>query len=246
MILVPHRTRRGATSKGTPLFVEPQASDPELIARKRAVNPNVRIPPKMQWVTDDDGNILKHELPGETLWHRIRDTYAALFYSSVVTHIPFHFIRLGYLRLFGAKIGKGSAINRGTSVWSIPYLVIGDRVSIGFRCVLDARAGIAIGNDVVIASDTHIIAGGHDINHPNFVPAPNPPDPIVIDDHVWIATRAIVLPSLLGRGAVVAAHTVVNKEVPPFGIVGGVPGKIIGQRNPDALHYSGKFKLPFF
>ena len=32
----------------------------------------------------------------------------------------------------------------------------------------------------------------------------------------------------------------------PFGIVGGVPGKIIGQRNPDALHYSGKFKLPFF
>ena len=100
------------------MFVEPQASDPELIARKRAVNPNVRIPPKMQWVTDDDGNILKHELPGETLWHRIRDTYAALFYSSVVTHIPFHFIRLGYLRLFGAKIGKGTAINRGTSVWS--------------------------------------------------------------------------------------------------------------------------------
>ena len=92
---MPHRTRRGATSKGTPLFVEPQASDPELIARKRAVNPNVRIPPKMQWVTDEDGNILKHELPGETLWHRIRDTYAALFYSSVVTHIPFHFIRLG-------------------------------------------------------------------------------------------------------------------------------------------------------
>ena len=32
----------------------------------------------------------------------------------------------------------------------------------------------------------------------------------------------------------------------PFGIVGGVPGKIIGQRNPDALHFSGKFKLPFF
>ena len=246
MILVPHRTRRGATSKGTPLFVEPQASDPELIARKRAVNPNVRIPPKMQWVTDDDGNILKHELPGETLWHRIRDTYAALFYCSIVTHIPFHFIRLGYLRLFGATIGKGTAINRGTKVWGMPWLVIGDRVSIGFDCLLDARAGIAIGDDVIIASDVYIIAGGHDINHPNFVPAPNPPDPIVIDDHVWIATRALILPSLLGRGAVVAAHTVVNKEVPPFGIVGGVPGKIIGQRNPDALHYSGKFKLPFF
>ena len=142
--------------------------------------------------------------------------YAALFYNSIVTHIPFHFIRLNYLRLFGATIGKGSALNRGTTVWSIPYIVIGENVAIGFRCLLDARAGIAIGNDVVIASDTQIIAGGHDVNHPNFVPAPNPPDPVVIDDYVWIASRAMILPCLIGRGAVVAAQSVVNKEVPPF------------------------------
>jgi acetyltransferase-like isoleucine patch superfamily enzyme len=228
------------------MFVQPQASDPELIARKRAVNPNVRIPPRMEWVTDPDGRILDYKLEGETVFNRVLQLYAALFYNSLVTHIPFHFIRLGYLRMFGAKIGKGSSINRGTGVWSIPYLVIGDRVAIGFRCLLDARAGIAIGNDVVIASDTQIIAGGHDINHPQFVPAPNPPDPVVIDDYVWVASRAMILPSLLGRGAVVAAHTVVNKEVPPLAIVGGVPGKVIGQRNPDALQYSGKFRVPFF
>jgi acetyltransferase-like isoleucine patch superfamily enzyme len=228
------------------MFVEPQASDPEVIARKIAVNPNVRIPPRMEWVTDDDGNILDYKLAGETLFKRILHVYAALFYNSIVTHIPFHFIRLGYLRLFGATIGKGSAINRGTSVWSIPYIVIGDRVAIGFRCLLDARAGIAIGDDVVIASDTHIIAGGHDVNHPNFVPAPNPPDPIVIDDHVWVGSRVTILPCLIGRGAVVAVHAVVNKEVPPFAIVGGVPAKVVGERNRDALQYSGKYRVPFF
>ena len=226
------------------MFVEPQASDPEVIAKKRAVNPNVRIPPRMEWVTDADGRIVNYRLAGETSLHRIRDLYAAWFYNNFVTYIPVHFIRQSYLRLFGASIGKGSAINRGTEVYSIPYIVIGDRVSIGVRCLLDARAGIAIGNDVVIASDTQIIAGGHDINHPQFVPAPNPPDPIVIDDHVWIASRAMILPSLLGRGAVVAAHTVVNKEVLPLAIVGGVPAKVIGQRNPDALQYSGKFRMP--
>ena len=91
-----------------------------------------------------------------------------------------------------------------------------------------------------------MIAGGHDINHPDFPPAPNPPDPIVIDDYVWIGSRAMILPSLLGRGAVVAAHAVVNKEVPPLAIVGGVPAKVIGQRNPDALQYSGKFRVPLF
>ena len=120
--------------------------------------------------------------------------------------------------------------------------MIGDRVSIGFRCLLDARAGIAIGDDVVIASDVHIIAGGHDINHPSFLPAPNPPDPIVIDDHVWIGSRAMILPSLIGRGAVVGAHAVVINEVPRWRSSVAVPAKVIGQRNPDALQYSGKFR----
>ena len=147
----------------------------------------------------------------ETIWPRCSTTRSSLY-------IPFHFIRLGYLRLFGAKIGKGTAINRGTGVWSIQYIVIGDNVPlIGFRCLLDARAGIAIGDDVVIASDTHIIAGGHDINHPNFVPAPNPPDPIVIDDHVWIGSRAMILPSLLGRGAPWWPRTRWStKRIPPY------------------------------
>lgn len=241
-----HRSRQGAASKGTPLFVEPQASDPQMIARKREINPNVRIRPRMEWITDSDGAITGYNIADETNLQRFINTYLALFYSSVVTHIPFHFIRQGYLRLCGAYIGKDTSIGRGTTVWSIPWLVIGDRVSIGFRCLLDARAGIAIGDDVVIASDTHVIAGGHDVNHPNFVPSPNPVDPVVIDDHVWIASRAMILPSLIGRGAVVAAHAVVNKEVPPFAIVGGVPAKVIGERSKDALQYSGKFKPPFF
>jgi acetyltransferase-like isoleucine patch superfamily enzyme len=228
------------------MFIEPQASDPEVIARKREINPKVRVPPRMEWVLDDEGHIVDYQLAGDTVFHRVRDLYAAWLYNNLITYIPFHFVRQAYLRLFGASIGKDSAINRGTNVWSIPYLVIGERVSIGFRCLLDARAGIAIGDDVIIASDTHIIAGGHDINHPDFPPAPNPPDPIVIDHHVWIGSRAMILPSLLGRGAVVAAHAVVNKEVPPLAIVGGVPAKVIGQRNPDALQYSGKFRVPLF
>jgi acetyltransferase-like isoleucine patch superfamily enzyme len=124
--------------------------------------------------------------------------------------------------------------------------VIGENVAIGFRCMLDARAGIAIGDEVVIASDTQIIAGGHDVNHPNFVPAPNPPDPVVIDDYVWIASRAMILPCLIGRGAVIAAQSMVNKEVPPFAIVGGMPAKVIGERNRDALQYCAKYKIPFF
>ena len=52
-----------------------------------------------------------------------------------------------------------------------------------------------------------------------------------IGDRVWLGPRTIVLPGCnIGEGAVVAAGVVVTKDVPPFAIVGGIPAKIIGER----------------
>ena len=80
------------------------------------------------------------------------------------------------------------------------------------------------------------------INHPDFLPVPIP---TVIEDYVWIASRAMILPSLIHRGAVVAAQALVNKDIGELEIVGGVPAKVIGKRNPDALKYSGRHR-PLF
>ncbi len=143
--------------------------------------------------------------------------------------------------MFGATIGKNSSIMRGTTMLDIEFLTIGDGTAIGFRCMLDARAGLYIGNNVTIASDVQIIGGGHDVNHPDFLPMPIP---TVIEDYVWIASRAMVLPSHIGRGAVVAAQAVVNKDVEELSIVGGVPAKVIGKRDPDALKYTNARRPP--
>jgi acetyltransferase-like isoleucine patch superfamily enzyme len=220
----------------------PASADAEDVARKLAANPKLKVPPPPQWELDADNRIIGVEQEGVTRYRMARNYLAGLFFNSFVTHIPFHAIRQGYLRLFGATIGKGTAINRGTTVWDIEYLTIGNRTSIGFRCLLDCRGGVAIGDNVVIASDTQIVGLAHDVNHPDFPPIPIP---IVIEDYVWIASRAMILQTHIHRGAVVAAHAVVNQDVGELEIVGGVPAKVIGKRDPDALQYSVKFKLLF-
>jgi maltose O-acetyltransferase len=60
---------------------------------------------------------------------------------------------------------------------------------------------------------------------------------VVLEDHVFIGTRAMILPGVtVARGAVVGAGSVVAKNVLPLTIVAGSPAREIGQRNPD-LNY---------
>jgi acetyltransferase-like isoleucine patch superfamily enzyme len=209
---------------------------------KFAAAPNLKVPPEMVWITGPDGKTIDANSVDVTFLQKVERWLSMLVYNSFITYIPFHFVRQAYLRRFGADIGKDSAIMRGTTVMDIKYLTIGNSTAIGSRCLLDARGGLHIGDNVTIASDVHILGGGHDINHPDFLPVPIP---TVIEDYVWIASRAMVLPSHIRRGAVVAAMSVVNKDVDELVVVGGIPAKPIGKRNPDALKYSGKYR-PLF
>ncbi len=59
---------------------------------------------------------------------------------------------------------------------------------------------------------------------------------INVGDDVWIGTNAIILSGVnIGRGAVIAAGAVVNKDVPPYSVVGGVPAKVIKYRFSDEI-----------
>jgi acetyltransferase-like isoleucine patch superfamily enzyme len=224
------------------VFVEPDKADPADVARKRAAAPDLRLPPEPIYVLDDNGELISYRMQNMGVARKARNRIGQLLWNMFITYIPSHTVRLGFLRLFGAKIGKGSSIMRTTSILDIEFLRIGESSTIGLRCLLDARAGLWIGDNVTFASDVQVIGGGHDINHPDFLPVPVP---TVIQDYVWIASRAMVLPSFIGRGAVVAAQSLVTKDVGELEVVGGVPAKVIGKRNPDALKYSAGYR-PLF
>jgi acetyltransferase-like isoleucine patch superfamily enzyme len=51
---------------------------------------------------------------------------------------------------------------------------------------------------------------------------------IIIEDGVWIGTHVVILPSVtIGEGAIIAAHSLVNKDIPPYEIWGGVPSNLL-------------------
>jgi len=158
-----------------------------------------------------------------------------VFFNMFITHVPSHAVRRGYLKLWGATIGPKTYILRGTSILAIDKLVIGEHSNVGFRCMLDARGGLTIGDRVVIASDTHFISGRHLMNEPGF-------DiellPIVVEDYVWITSRVTVLLDVtIGRGAVIASNACVTSDVEPLTVAAGIPAKPIGQRKESALEY---------
>ena len=186
---------------------------------------------------------LRQELPAQLVplygfnWPTFKDRWLRAWeqvYNILINKIPSHTLRLAWLRLGGAKIGKGSSIWRNTEVIGMNSLTIGEDSVVAWHCQLDARAGLVIGDHVAIASHVLIIAGTHDLAAPEFWAIAAP---IYIDDYVWVASRALIAHGAhLGRGCVVTANTLVAKAVAPYKIVGGSGAKPMGER-PHDLDY---------
>jgi acetyltransferase-like isoleucine patch superfamily enzyme len=170
-------------------------------------------------------------------WPTFKDRWLRCWeqvYNIAINKIPCHRLRLLWLRLGGARIGKGSTVWRNTEIIGVENLVMGQDSCVAWHCQLDARAGLIIGDHVTIASYVRIIAGGHDMDAPEFWSVGAP---IYIEDYAWIATGALIsFGARVGRGVAVMANTVLAKEVAPYKIVGGMAGKVMGER-PHNLNY---------
>ena len=158
-----------------------------------------------------------------------------LLVLRLVGLVPFHCFRRWCYRLAGMKIGHGSAIHIGANFFQPKNIIIGEDTVIGYRCFMDGRAAITVGNHVDIASEVMIYNAQHDIDHPDFVAIEKP---VIIGDFVFIGPRAMIMPGVkIGRGAVVAGGAVVTKDVPDAWVVGGVPAVKIRERKIKNFTY---------
>jgi len=109
------------------------------------------------------------------------------------------------------------------SAGKIARLKIGSRCSIGDRTEIHCGESVFIGDRVIIAWDCNIL----DRDYHSVDDQEERTSPVVIGSDVWIGCRSIVLKGVsIGDGAVVAAGSVVTKDVPAYTLVAGNPAQI--------------------
>ena len=111
-------------------------------------------------------------------------------------------------------------------------IIIGDNVQIGYGTIIHSSKGVIIGSNTQIAAQCYIIDTNHGTERGELMQKqPLESETIEIGEDVWIGAQCTVLKGVrIGSHAVVAANTVVNKDVPPYAIVAGSPAKIIRYR----------------
>ncbi len=106
-------------------------------------------------------------------------------------------------------------------------ITVGRNVFINQNCTFYDLGGLDIGDDVLIGPNVSLITTGHPIaptERRDGVVA----KPIVIERNVWIAAGATIIGGVtVGENSVVAAASVVTKDVPPNSLVGGNPARVI-------------------
>jgi acetyltransferase-like isoleucine patch superfamily enzyme len=131
---------------------------------------------------------------------------------------------------------RGDHINCqfSTRFWS-PHkkIALGHHVGIGYNCLF--LADTTIGNYVMIGAQVAFLNSDDHrydvVGKTMWESGRGDQYEIVIEDDVWIGHGAIIItPARIGRGAIVAAGSVVTKDVPPYAIVGGVPARLLRMR----------------
>jgi len=135
----------------------------------------------------------------------------------------------------GIEIGDEARILRNVTISTTAQgkIHIGQKTHVGESTIIFSDIGIKIGDNVIIGPQNIIIDFDH--TYASFEIPINQQGmnrkEVVIEEDVWISSNCVIIRGVrIGKGSVVGAGSVVNKDVPPYSVVAGVPIRVIKRR----------------
>lgn len=140
----------------------------------------------------------------------------------------------------GIKIGNNFSIHNNSIIECTGVLneigeslEIGDNVGISQNCFIQVRGKVKIGSNVMFGPYSAIFSENHNFSSVSEVMTLQGTSRkgVVIEDDVWISTKSVILDGVkIGKGSIIAAGSVVTKNIPPYSIAAGIPAKVIKNR----------------
>lgn len=162
-------------------------------------------------------------------------------YASQLVHVGRNVNFVGTnITIVGGRKNKSGGISIGNNCsiydncqlycddWPGSWIIIGNNCHFNYGCYICGSGGLTIGNDCLFGPGVKIIPMNHNFEDLNtkIIDQGHTMNPIVIEDNVWIGAGAIILPNVrIKSGAVIAAGSVVTKDVQVNEIVSGIPAR---------------------
>ena len=142
---------------------------------------------------------------------------------------PFMGIKVFFLKLFGAKIGKGLVIKNNVNIKFPWKLTLGNDVWLGENAWIDNLDEVIIGNNVCISQGALLLTGNHDYTLSTF---DYRNAPIIIEDGAWIGAKTVGCPGIKVKShAILTVGSTATKNMEAYGIYQGNPALKIRTRN---------------
>ena len=150
------------------------------------------------------------------MWHLVN---TLIFRNGL---LPSSKIRVGILRIFGAKVGKGVVINKPNINVKYPWkLTIGDYSWIGENSWIYNMDEIVIGSNVNVSQGTFLLTGNHNYKSVEFEVFTKP---IHIEDGVFLGANCVVCPGVTCKKySILTVNSVATKDLDASGIYTGNP-----------------------
>jgi len=179
-------------------------------------------------------------------WWQIREelqTWAMSFIAAIPGALGAR-LRFVWMRRHLQHLGEGTVLKVGLRITSPEKVSIGAHCDFASDVFITGGGGVEIGDWVGFGPGVKVWSVNHRFEDPNVPWLLQGWDKkkVVIEDDVWLGANVFVMPGVtIGRGAIVSACSVVAKSIPPYAIVAGNPGRVIGWRKkPDDVAASAE------